>query len=366
MGLNFSGSNPNSFPAWTAIAVLFIGAAIGSFLNVVIYRMPRGLSLGKPRHSFCPSCKNPLNVSDLIPLLSWVVLRGKCRQCGARIASRYFWVELLTGIIWVAIYWQYCVLGWDPVQFFAYAMMGSALVAVIFIDWQYYIIPDQVNAFMLGVGIVYNIYLYEVHDPRASVHGIPSALAGAVIGVGILWSIAFLGRILFKKDAMGHGDIKMARGTGAVLFPMMAVASFALAVVLGAVLGVVQILARRGGHEEEIEDEEEEADMGPEPIISLIKCGLGYLFCLDVVGLFFPEFYEKFFGESPFESVAPEESSNEPEISPTMIPFGPYLALGAIAASIWETSITKFLSEYWQWAGGNPAMMEHIRRVSGQ
>lgn len=359
-------ANPMSLPGWTVIIALFIGASIGSFLNVVIYRMPRGLSLGNPKHSFCPSCKSQLRVPDLIPLLSWLVLRGKCRHCGSKIPSRYFWVELLTGTLWSGIYYQYFVVGWQPAQGFAYALIGACLIAVIFIDWQFYIIPDQINAFMLLVGILFNIYLYASHDARALTWGIPSALAGALTGVITLWSIAFLGRILFRKDAMGHGDIKMARGVGAVLFPVSALVSFGLAVILGAVFGVLQLLLMRSApREEEAEDgPEDEFDDSPESLGSLLKCLIGYVFCLDAIGLFFPKFYIAYFGENPFEAVASADTKDEKlEVGNTTIPFGPYLALGAILATVFGNELSKYLSNYWHWAGGGTVLLEHVRLI---
>ncbi len=217
------------FPEYTVIIGFWIGAVIGSFLNVVIYRMPRGLSLGEPKNSFCPSCKQQLAVVDLVPLLSWLVLRGKCRQCGAKVSARYFVVELVTGIIWAGIWWQYLIAGRDPAKAIAYAAAASSLVAVIFIDWEFYIIPDQVNAFLLFTGLAYNIRLYAVHSPLAAIDGIPSSIVGALFGVAILGFITLAGRIAFGKDAMGHGDIKMARGIGAVLLPIVSVMSLGIA-----------------------------------------------------------------------------------------------------------------------------------------
>src|SRR5689334_17322278 len=100
---------------WTWVVGLFLGATIGSFLNVVIYRMPRGLSLSDPPRSFCPKCKHELGFWDLFPLLSWLLLRGKCRYCQAKVSARYFFVELVNGSIWAGIWYQYLVLGSDPI-----------------------------------------------------------------------------------------------------------------------------------------------------------------------------------------------------------------------------------------------------------
>lgn len=234
-----------------------MGAAIGSFLNVVIYRLPRGLSIYEPKHSFCPTCKTRLTALDLIPLLSWAFLGGKCRHCKSKVSSRYFIVELINASLWAGLWYQLFVVQSDPLlanhltngeataYFVAYALFASALVAAIFTDLAHYIIPDQVNAFMLVVGLGLNIALIAQGSPDAWIWGIPSSIAGALIGWGVLWGIAFLGRLAFQKDAMGHGDIKMARGIGAVLLPASALLSFGVAIVLGAVIGILVIIARK-------------------------------------------------------------------------------------------------------------------------
>jgi leader peptidase (prepilin peptidase)/N-methyltransferase len=354
------------FPEWTWLVGLFVGACIGSFLNVVIYRMPRGISLADPPKSFCPECKHSLGVLDLFPLLSWLFLRGKCRYCGNKVSSRYFAVELANGSIWAGIWYQYFVASWDPARGIAYALAAAALVAIIFIDWELYIIPDQINAFLVPVGVGFNVWLYTQGSPEATTLGIPSCLAGWLVGVLALWGIAVLGRLLFRKDAMGHGDIKMARGIGAVLFPAAALISFAMAVVLGAVIGIVFVLIRsriEAGREADEEEEEDEDDMGPEPIGSLLKCGLGYLLGFDIVGLFVPKFYESWFGEPADPAI---EEIDDFNIERTMIPFGPFLALGAIVSTVFAGPLQSAVAAYWDWAVGPAIFLEQFYRISGQ
>ncbi len=331
---------------------LAFGAAIGSFLNVVIYRMPRGMSLSDPKHSFCPKCKNRLQMADMIPLITWLIRRGKCKYCDDKIPSRYFWVELLNGVIWAGIWWQYLVAGEDWVKALCYAFAASTLVAIIFIDWELYIIPDQINAFLLFLGLGYNAWLFAQASPAAMTWGMPSSVAGALVGVGVLWGIAFLGRVLFGKDAMGHGDIKMARGIGAILFPALAVTSFGLAVGLGAVLGVAQIFLRSKKEQTESSEDQtpEEENYEPESIGSLLKCGLGYILCIDVIGLFIPKLYKAWFNEDPYEPIEDLETF---EADFTMIPFGPYLALGAIVGTVFEKQLLGAISSYWSWAAGS-------------
>jgi len=362
------------FPPWTCIVGFWLGAAVGSFLNVVIYRMPRGLHLGQPVYSFCPKCKHRLEIPDLIPLLSWLALRGRCRHCCEKVSGRYFLVEFVNGLIWMGIWYQYFCAGNDVAKAVAFAFAASTLVAIIFIDWELYIIPDQINAFLAVVGIGYNFWLYIVHDPRAMTWGMPSALAGWLVGVGVLWGIAFFGRVAFGKDAMGHGDIKMARGIGAVLFPAVALISFGLAVVMGAVLGVAQVLIRRtppdlhtantqhtthnteGGPTHDTQDTTLEQ---PESIGSLLFCGLGYLLGIDIIGLFIPKLYVAWFKESP--DINPEEWQDYP-VEHTMIPFGPYLALGAIVATVFATQLQDAVRSYLDWASGRDKGSASISR----
>jgi leader peptidase (prepilin peptidase) / N-methyltransferase len=346
------------FPTWTWIIGLVFGAVVGSFLNVVIYRMPRALSLADPPNSFCPSCRHRLGPLDLVPLLSWLFARGKCRHCGQKVSSRYFFVELMNGAIWSGIWYQYLVVGAEPARAVAYALAAAALVAIIFIDWELYIIPDQINAFLAVVGIGFNIYLFYAGDPAAWTWGMPSSLAGWLAGTGALWGIAFLGRVAFGKDAMGHGDIKMARGIGAVLFPAVALLSFGVAVLLGAVIGVAQalLLNRQSRQEaaacaanEADQQEDEEEDLPPESIGSLLKSGLGYLLGIDIIGLFAPQLSVWWFGESPYE---PIDEMDDFEVTPTMIPFGPYLALGAIVAAVFSDQLLGAVENYLNWAAG--------------
>lgn len=297
-------------------------------------------------------------------------MRGKCRHCQAPIAPRYFIVELIAFAVWAGLWYRFLCLGWDPGTFLAYAAAGSALIAIILIDLELFIIPDQINAFLWMVGILYNAWLFVAKRPEAMTWGMPSALAGWLVGVGAIWGIALFGRVLFRKDAMGHGDIKMARGIGAVVFPGAALVSFGMAIAFGAILGVVQILFRRGervvgGVPEDMRKplggdavsgaasanakentEELEEDWEPEPIPMLLKSGVGYLLCIDIAGLFAPKLYERWFGESQF---ATEVEEDEFEVERTMIPFGPYLALGAIAVLLFQKELLGLVDAYVRW-----------------
>lgn len=335
------------FPEWTVVIGFYIGAAIGSFLNVVIYRLPKGMSLWQPP-SHCPNCNHRLGVPDLFPLFSFLLSGQKCRYCKKPVSWRYFWVEMFSGAVWAGFWWQNLVAGADPVRFIVLAVFGSLLIAAIFIDIAWYIIPDSINAWLLLIGLLYNGWLIYSNSPSAFIWGIPSAIAGALVGTLALWGVAFLGRLFFGKDAMGHGDIKLARGIGAVLFVAPALLSFGLAIAVGAIIGGIQVMARkRGQSQEEIEGDYDEE---PESIGSLLKCGLGYVLAIDAIGQLFPKVDKWWFGEEPQAEENPEDDW-QPTI--TTIPFGPYLALGALLAAYFEIPLLELVDSYWKWATGS-------------
>jgi leader peptidase (prepilin peptidase) / N-methyltransferase len=222
------------FPEWTWIIGLMIGATIGSFLNVVIYRMPRNMLLGQPKNSFCPNCKHQLGIADLVPLFSWILSKGKCRHCQKTVPSRYFWVELVNGVIWAGIWYRFfCAepTGKEWIMGCFYALAAAALVAIIFIDGEHFIIPDEINAFLLFLGVAFHLLNGTFRE----------CWTGYLMGWGIIFGIAFLGRVGFGKDAMGHGDIKMMRGVGALIGPILTVLDVGIAIVTGLVFGLVFI-----------------------------------------------------------------------------------------------------------------------------
>lgn len=307
-----------------------IGAAIGSFLNVVIYRMPRLLSLGNPKHSFCPNCKHQLGMADLVPLFSWLLSGGKCRYCGNKVPARYFWVELINGSLWAVIWYRFfCAdpTGKDWVLGIFYMLAIAALVSIIFIDGEHFIIPDEINAFLLVLGIGFAIYS---HDYK-------TLLFGYLMGWGLLFSISFFGRIGFGKDAMGDGDVKMMRGVGALLGPALVVYDLMIAVVTGLIFTLIFMAVQSYRDKKNGVEEEEMPDIEPTPIKDVFILNMTYLFCLDIVAIWFPKVYAKL--GYPFEDVSVEDDEWVPE--PTALPFGPYLAIGAIVCMLLRTEFTQ-------------------------
>lgn len=236
-------------------AVVFcVGAAVGSFLNVVIYRLPRGMSLIHPR-SHCPSCGTRLSPWDLIPILSWLILQGRCRYCGHRISARYAFVEALSGFLaCAALYF------WGPTA----AAMGvyavcAALVVACFVDLDHMIIPDQVHVVIAAAGVMLDIRWMLLRGIAGMVtfteqvghHTMtmawPRSVVGAAVGAGIFIVIAYVAQVAFRKPALGMGDIKLAAAMGTVLGPgLYFVAFFLLATVVGGLIGAVLLVAGAG------------------------------------------------------------------------------------------------------------------------
>jgi leader peptidase (prepilin peptidase)/N-methyltransferase len=171
-----------------------LGAAVGSFLNVCIYRLPIDLSINRPRRSFCPACNTPITWHENIPLISWLLLRGRCANCGATISFRYFAVELITALLFLAIWqdfsWQMAVAYWIFVSF---------LIVGTFIDFQHFIIPDRITIGGIIAGVVTSVAvpaLMETNSHLAA--GVRSVLAAAV-GYVILLLVLEAGKIAFGR-----------------------------------------------------------------------------------------------------------------------------------------------------------------------
>ena len=171
-----------------------LGAAVGSFLNVCIYRLPLDLSVNEPRRSFCPACKKPIPWHQNLPLISWLILRGRCANCGSRIAFRYFAVELLTALLFLAI-WQ----GFSWQMAVAYWIFASFLIAGTFIDFEHFIIPDRVTIGGMIAGFVASLAVPALMDTNSRLAaGIRSVLA-ATLGYVVLLIVLEAGKIAFGK-----------------------------------------------------------------------------------------------------------------------------------------------------------------------
>jgi leader peptidase (prepilin peptidase)/N-methyltransferase len=234
-----------------------------------------------------------------------------------------------------------------PLKCGFYALELGGLVAVIFIDWELYIIPDELNAYLLIVAVAF----------RLIDHSLLEGLKGGLLGWGLLWGIAVLGRIGFGKDAMGHGDIKMMRGVGFLLGMLLVSASLAMAVLVGLVVGVAMIIydKRKTQTQSQQASDEEFTDIPPESIPSLFLCGAWYLLCLDILALPFPALEKNFVEKVLKQEIQEETIDDDWKPSLTTIPFGPYLAAGAIVCMLFANPVTNAISEWWKSSTGGAA-----------
>ena len=232
-------------PFWIAYLTLlsfFFGACIGSFLNVCIYRIPEGLSVVTPR-SRCPKCLTPIEWYDNIPLLGWLRLKGKCRACGVAISPRYFLVELLTGTLFLMVWNHY---GFD-MRTLIFWIAISGLILGTFVDFDHMIIPDRVSLGGQVIGLLCSVAFPVLHGKETHVEGAITSAIGLAVGFGSLWIVGYLGKLAFKKDAMGFGDVKLLGAMGAFLGWQGVLFIIMLSSLLGTVAGVSMIVT---GHKE--------------------------------------------------------------------------------------------------------------------
>lgn len=221
----------------TAIAFLF-GSLYGSFLNVVIHRLPREESLVRPR-SRCPRCKAMIAWYDNVPILSWLILGGRCRRCAKPISARYPLVEAATGLLAAGLERR-----WTDFPFWiaAAALACGALLAIALIDWDTFLIPDE-----LSLGLVVAGLAFAPINPRLS--GGPWwqtvlwSLFGAACGFAMGWAMAETGELLLKKEALGGGDVKLLAGVGAWAGATGAFDCLMIGSLIGSVYGVRLLLA---------------------------------------------------------------------------------------------------------------------------
>ncbi len=218
--------------------VFLAGLCIGSFLNVCIWRIPRGESIAWPG-SHCPKCGHPLGVLDNIPLLSWLCLRGKCRYCKAPITPRYFLVELLTGTLFFLLWWvRGCT--WTTPIFIFYA---CALVVGAFIDIEHLILPDRITLGGMVAGVALSAAWPPTQGEVAWLAALESSLIGLALGYGLLWLVAVLGKAALKREAMGMGDWKLLGAIGACLGWKAVLFTVLVSSLTGTVVGFTFILA---------------------------------------------------------------------------------------------------------------------------
>jgi leader peptidase (prepilin peptidase)/N-methyltransferase len=228
---------------------LLFGLAIGSFLNVVILRLPEGVSISTPR-SRCRNCKKLIGWYDNIPVASYLLLGGRCRHCKQRISARYPLVEALTGIVSVLLYWKFGL----TVEWAIFLALAAALIVLAFIDLDHRILPDPITLNGIWIGILVSIFLaqpsplvsrllrmagFEAVNPR--VVALTSSLLGAIVGGGLLWAVAEAYLRFRGVEGMGFGDVKMMAMVGAFLGAPLALLTIMVGSLSGSIVGLVFI-----------------------------------------------------------------------------------------------------------------------------
>lgn len=216
------------------IMVFIFGAIVGSFLNVCIYRLPRNKSIVVP-NSFCPNCEKPIKYFDNIPILSYIILRGRCRNCGSRISIRYPLVEFITALLFLLLYKMTGL----NIEFGVMMFFSALLIVISFIDLEFQIIPDVLSLGGMAAGLLLSFLRNNL--------GFLDALLGVLLGGGVLFVIAYGYKLLRKIEGMGGGDIKLIGMIGAFCGIKGAIFSLIVGSLLGTIVGVPAMLIRGHG-----------------------------------------------------------------------------------------------------------------------
>ena len=241
--------NRCSVDYFPAVAVFLFGLTFGSFLNVCIYRMPRGLSVVKPR-SACPGCKRPIAFYDNIPVLSWLILGGRCRGCRTQISVRYALVELLTGLLWLGCYAEFGL----SLALAKWAVFAFLLLGLVFTDAETMLLPDLLTLPGLALGLVFAL-LVPVNDlvsqlapgmvtiPMSSditshVWSLADAVLGSLAGAGFIYGVGELYYRARGIEGMGFGDVKLMGMVGAFLGLKLTIFTIFAASIAGSVFGL--------------------------------------------------------------------------------------------------------------------------------
>jgi len=277
------------------IFIFIIGIAIGSFLNVVIYRIPKGESIVFPA-SKCQSCLRPLKWWHNIPIFSWLFLKGRCYYCSEPISKQYPIIEFLTGLIFVLVFWK---MGLSIFALSA-SIVFTALLALTMIDFKYMAVPDSINFFAFGVALI---------QPNFT-----DAILYGLLAAGGLYLVGLISSFIACRQAMGGGDVILAGTMGALLgFP-----NFFIALFLSAILALIPSLMATYQHQEESEivempDEEEKK--------SLLIC--------------FKKLFEKEEEIEDIEALEPVAGG---------VPFVPFLALATFIVFLFESEFSQLFS----------------------
>ena len=216
-----------------------MGACIASFLNVVIWRVPRGESIVRPP-SHCPKCNAPIRWYQNLPILSWLALRGRCANCKAPISPRYILVETLGGLLFLAAFARFGV--WAPLMW----VWISLMIVGSFIDFDLQLLPDFVTVGGMIYGVLLSVAAMFAPLPVfvGGPFGFPlfNSLVGLAFGFGLLWLVRFFGSKAFRREVMGLGDVFLMGAIGALFGPVAVLVTLILSSVVGSVVGLGMIV----------------------------------------------------------------------------------------------------------------------------
>lgn len=221
------------------VLIFILGLIVGSFSNVCIYRMPRNESIIYPA-SHCPKCRSNISPKDNVPLLSYILLKGRCRNCKSKISIQYPIVEFLTGLIYLIIYLIFGL----SIQTLIYIILSSALIIIAFIDLHEQIVPDVISLPGIVIGFIISFFVSYISYMNSAL--------GVLVGGGIILIIGLGGSVIFKKEAMGGGDVKLAAMIGAFLGWRYIIISLFSGFFLGALAGIFLILSKIKSREDVI------------------------------------------------------------------------------------------------------------------
>ncbi|PKN17110.1 MAG: prepilin peptidase [Deltaproteobacteria bacterium HGW-Deltaproteobacteria-6] len=212
--------------------IFIFGAVIGSFLNVCIFRIPAEESIVRPL-SRCPACHHPIRFYDNIPIISFILLRARCRDCGEKISWRYPMVELITGLLALLLFMKYGL----TLIFLVYFIFTAVLIIISFIDLDHQIIPDILS--LPGIPVFFILAVFVVKVPWME------AAIGLLVGGGVLFTIAFVYELITKREGMGGGDIKLLGMIGGFLGWKSLIFILLVSSLLGAVVGIAVMVIKK-------------------------------------------------------------------------------------------------------------------------
>lgn len=225
--------------------VCILGLVFGSFANVCIYRMPRNMSIIKP-NSHCTNCNTFIKWYDNIPIVSYILLKGKCRKCGSKISIEYPLVEFCCGLLFLSMYYLYGF----TFLLIPFCLLVFSLLVITIIDFKFQIIPDEISFMLMIVGFAvsfFNLNLGETIWQR-----VLNSFLGFLAGGGSLFVFAVVGKLIFKKDAMGGGDIKIMAGIGTFIGWDKVLFAIFMASLFGSIVGITLIICKKIGRRQEI------------------------------------------------------------------------------------------------------------------